>query len=267
MFAQMVHDTIGVCIPESKRMMIEARLRNRVRELGLGNAQEYFDHLFKEGGLTAEMSHIEETVTTNKTDFFREIDHFHFLRDQILTRETMNDPAKMFKVWSAASSNGMESYSIAMLLGEHAIAYPGFRWGVLGTDISSRVIDAARNGIYSETVIEPVPAPLRARYMHEGQGEWQGKWRMCPNIRNRVRFEKTNLMQDEYQIDSDIDVVFLRNVLIYFDPQDQTSVIQKVGRHLAPGGHLFVGHSESMLVRMPNFKQIAPAIYRKEYSE
>ncbi len=266
-FAQMVHETIGVCIPETKRNMIEARLSSRVRELGYGNVQDYFKHLFQEGGLTAEMEHIEETVTTNKTDFFREIDHFHYLKDVILPQETRRDPNRMFKAWSAASSNGMECYSIAMLLAEQAISYLNFNWGVLGTDISSRVLKAARNGIYSEAMVEPVPAPLRARYLHEGQDDWAGKWRVCPTLRNRVHFQKSNLMHEEYKVDANLDVVFLRNVLIYFDTNDQLDVLQKVGRHITPGGHLFVGHSESMIVRMPQFRQVAPAIYRKESQE
>lgn len=263
-FVRMVHETIGVCIPHAKRGMIEARLSTRVRELGLRDVHDYFRLLFDEGGLSKEMAHIEETVTTNKTDFFREIDHFHYLRDVILPAAPQRDGSGMFKAWSAAASTGAESYTIAMLLAENALAYPGFNWGVLGTDISSRVLEQARRGIYTDAVVAPVPAALKARYLHEGHGEWSGKWRISPVLRNRVRFKKLNLMNAEYSVDGHLDAIFLRNVLIYFDPDDQLAVLRRVGRHLAPGGHLFVGHSESMVVRMPNFRQVAPAIYRKE---
>lgn len=263
-FAQMVQDTIGVCIPETKRKMIENRLACRVRELGLQNVQEYFRHLFQDEALGAEMRHIEEAVTTNKTDFFREIDHFHFLRQVILGTASRQTSNGMFKAWSAAASNGAESYTLAMVLAEHALAYPDFQWGVLGTDISGRVLDHAKRGIYSTSVIAPVPQDLRSRYLHEGRNEWQGKWRITPALRNRVRFRKLNLMNEDYNVDINLDVIFLRNVLIYFDPEVQLSVLRRIGRHLAPGGHLFVGHSEGMVVRMPQFRQVAPSVYRKE---
>lgn len=263
-FVRMVHDTIGVCIPETKRNMIEARLAVRVRALGLRSVQDYFRHLFEEGGLNTEMPHIEETVTTNKTDFFREVDHFHYLRDMILGKKTRSDGNTKFKAWSAAASTGAESFSMAMLLAEHALVYPGFNWAVLGTDISDRVLEHAKRGIYSHSAIEPVPAALRSRYLFEGQNEWQGKWRISPSLRNRVRFKKLNLMKEDYDVDMNLDVIFLRNVLIYFDTDDQLAVLRRVGRHLAPGGHLFVGNSESMIVRMPHFRQVAPATYRKE---
>ncbi len=263
-FARMVHDTIGVCLPEGKRGMIEARLSARVRALGLRDSQDYFRLLFAEGGLRGEMAHIEETVTTNKTDFFREVDHFNYLKDVILGGGLWRNRAGTFKAWSAASSSGAESYSMAMLFAEHAIAYPDFSWGVLGTDISGRVLEHARRAIYSNNLLEPVPEPLRNRYLHQGQNEWSGKSRIVPALRSRVKFQKLNLMNHDYDVDFNLDIIFLRNVLIYFDPDDQMAVLRKVGRHLAPGGHLFVGHSESMVVRMPNFRQVAPAIYRKD---
>lgn len=263
-FAQMVQDTIGVSIPPSKRKMIENRLGNRVRELGLRDVQDYFRHLFEGDTLGSEMGYIEEVVTTNKTDFFREIDHFHYLRDEVLKNHARRGTQGMFKAWSAAASTGAESYSMAMLLAEHALAYPGFGWGVLGTDISTRVLDHARRGIYSSSVIEPVPAALRSRYLHEGQNEWRGKWRISPTLRNRVHFRRLNLMNADYNVDTNLDVIFLRNVLIYFDPEVQVTVLHRIGRHLAPGGHLFVGHSEGMVVRMPHFRQVAPSVYRKD---
>ncbi|GGC14400.1 chemotaxis protein methyltransferase [Marivita lacus] len=263
-FTRMVHDTIGICIPQTKRNMIEARLGSRVQALGLRDIQDYFRHLFVEGGLRSEMVHIEETVTTNKTDFFREKDHFQYLRDTILGGRTQQNGTAMFRAWSAASSTGAEPYSMAMLFAEHALVSPDFNWRVLGTDISGRVLEHARRGIYSGTVIDPVPDALRARYLFEGQKEWQGKWRIAPLLRNRVHFKKLNLMNDEYEVDANLDVIFLRNVLIYFDPEDQLAVLRKVARHVAPGGHLFVGNSESMIVRMSHFRQVAPAIYRKE---
>ena len=263
-FVRMVHDTIGVCSPQTKRHMIETRLGNRVRALGLKNTQDYFRHLFTEGGLDSEMPHIAETVTTNKTDFFREVDHFYYLRDVVLENEVRHGRNGLFKVWSAAASNGAEAFSMAMILAEHALSFPGFNWAALGTDISNRVLEHARRAIYSHNVIEPVPAALRNRYLYEGQNEWQGKWRISPGLRNRVQFKKLNLIEEDYNVDTDIDIIFLRNVLIYFDPDDQLTVLRRVGRHLAPGGYLFVGNSESMIVRMPNFRQVAPAIYRKE---
>lgn len=266
-FAAEVHDRIGVKLSASKQLMVEGRLRRRVATLGLPDIEAYFRFLFEQDGLETEIDAIIDAVTTNKTDFFREPEHFDLLIRRILPERLAARPARgsagMFKVWSAAASTGVEAYTTAMVLAEAARRLGGFEWGVLGTDINSEVLEAARRGVYSDAVCEPVPPDCRDRYLMQGRGGQAGRWRIAPELRRRVRFNQLNLMDARYPVETGLDVIFLRNVLIYFDPADQARVISNLARHLGPGGHLFVGHSESMIVDDPAFQQIGPSVFRK----
>lgn len=267
-FARVVQETIGVRLPVSKRLMVESRLRRRVLELGMPSVDDYFTHLFEEGALERELAAIFDAVTTNKTDFFREPQHFRLLSESLvasrLSRRRATSPTSMFKVWSAASSTGAEAYTIAMVLAERAAQRGDFTWGVLGTDINSRVLDQARRAIYSAEEVRPIPADIRTRFLMRGFGSLAGQWRVESGLRNRTRFERMNLIETAYPIDRNIDVIFLRNVLIYFDPKDQADVIERLVDHLSHQGHLIVGHSEGMIVRKPGLNQVAAGVYRKD---
>ena len=262
-FADLVRDEIGVKLPPTKQLMVESRLRRRMINLGYATVQEYFQHLFAEGGLEAERDVIFDAVTTNKTDFFREISHFDLLAKTILpaAHQRHQRAGSMAKLWSAAASTGAEAYTMAMVSQLFAEANPGFGWGVLGTDINTEVLRQARTAIYSSDVIAPVPPDLRERFWMRGEGEHAGSWRIVPELRQRTRFQRLNLMETNYPIDRDLDVIFLRNVLIYFGPEDQERVIGAMADHLVRGGHFIVGHSESMVVRDARFTQIAPAVF------
>lgn len=267
-FAEFVQETIGVRLPLSKRLMVESRLRRRLSELGMPGLEDYFTHLFEEGALGQEVAAIYDAVTTNKTDFFREPEHFRVLSENLvaarLSRRQAASSSSMFKVWSAASSTGAEAYTIAMVLAERAGRRGEFVWGVLGTDINSQVLDQARRAVYSTEEIRPVPGEIRDRFLMRGLGKLTGHWRIEPNLRNRTRFERMNLIEPAYPIDRNIDVIFLRNVLIYFDPRVQAEVIERLVDHLSHQGHLIVGHSEGMIVRKPGLTQVAAGVYRKD---
>lgn len=170
----------------------------------------------------------------------------------------------MFKVWSAAASTGAEAYTAAMVLADRASRRGDFEWGILGTDINTQVLQQARLATYSDAVIDPVPTSFRDRFLMRGQSGHEGQWRVVPGLRRRVHFQQMNLMDAAYPVDHDLDVIFLRNVLIYFDARTQAEVVRKLVSHLAPQGHLIVGHSESMVVRLAGMTQISPAIYRKD---
>ncbi|HLQ18727.1 MAG TPA: CheR family methyltransferase [Tabrizicola sp.] len=267
-FSRMVQDAIGVQLPESKRTMVESRLRRRITELGMSTVDDYFRHLFEMGALTEELDTIFDAVTTNKTDFFREADHFIHLTEKLIPARLSKRQAKgrssMFKVWSAASSTGAEAYTAAMVLADRESRRGAFEWRILGTDINNKVLLEAKRAIYPNAMIQPVPASFRERFLMRGTGNQRGNWRVAPTLRRRVNFLKMNLIDDRYPVDRDLDVIFLRNVLIYFSEADQTRVIAQLAGHLAHHGHLIVGHAEGMVVRHPDLRPVAPGVYRKE---
>lgn len=260
-FVEFVRDEIGVKLGASKRVMLEGRLRRHISDLGLPDFDGYLRWLFEEGALDEERQAIFDAVTTNKTDFFREAEHFDILRRLCVPNFQASGRARC-KIWSAAASTGVEAYTIAMVLSEMARAHP-FDWAVLGTDINAEVLQTARRAIYAADLAQTVPAGLRQRYFRMGHADFQSTLRIVPELRARVRFQPLNLMDDVYAIDHDVDVIFLRNVLIYFEPADQARVIARMVGHLAPGGSLFVGHSEAMVVRHPLLTQIAPAVFQR----
>jgi chemotaxis protein methyltransferase CheR len=266
-FRQLVRETTGIQMPESKDRMIEGRLRPRILALGLRDVAAYFRFLFEEDGLRSEFPLVVDLITTNKTDFFREERHFEVLRDVMIPRalEARRRAGRVpFKLWSAAASTGAEAWSAAMVLAEARAASPELDWAILGTDISRRVLAAARQAIYPEAELAPVPAAFRDRYSMIGRDrDGTPLRRIVPELRQRVRFEALNLMAGSYGVDRDLDAVFLRNVLIYFDPPTQLRVAAAVASHLRPGGHLVVGHAESMIVRRPDLKPVAPAVFER----
>ncbi len=180
----------------------------------------------------------------------------------LLSRRTERAP--LLKVWSAASSTGAEAYTIAMVLADMAAARRNFRFAVLGTDISTDVLEAGRRAIYPAELVAPVPPGMQSRYlMHARQPGTRPDVRIVPELRRQVRFDRLNLMDANYPYDRDVDIIFLRNVLIYFDKQDQASVIARLVGHLRPGGYLLLGHSESMIGTSITMRQIAPAVFQK----
>jgi chemotaxis protein methyltransferase CheR len=266
-FRQTVHETIGIQLAENKDRMIEGRLRPRLVALGLEDVSDYFRFLFDEAGLEGELPHLTELITTNKTDFFREKAHFGFLWDRIIPAAlaAARPGARVpFRCWSAAASTGAEAWSAAMILEEGRARSPELDWAVLGTDISKRVLATARRAVYPEAELVPVPAALLDRYTMVGR-EPQGAplRRIVPELRQRARFQELNLMDRSYAVDRNLDVIFLRNVLIYFDPPTQARVIALAASHLRAGGHLIVGHAESMIVRQADLVQVAPAVFER----
>lgn len=256
----------GIKLPPAKRLMVEGRLRKRMRNLGLPTLTDYSAYLFERNGLASELVHVIDAVTTNKTDFFREADHFAVLEREIVPsllalRRSGTKPK--LKLWSAASSTGAEAYTIAMVLADIAAKTVAFEFAVLGTDISTEVLAAGERGIYPAEMIAPVPAEMQKRYvMHARDGSKRNEVRIVPDLRRRVRFQRLNLMDETYPIDRDVDVIFLRNVLIYFEKATQEAVVSRMLGHLRPGGYLVLGHSESMIGTNLNLRQLAPAVFQ-----
>ncbi|WP_373049943.1 CheR family methyltransferase [Thalassovita aquimarina] len=252
----------GIQLPENKSAMIEGRLRKRIRAVGVPDVMTYLELVFEGGQLATELPHIIDVLTTNKTDFFRENAHFDFMTKHILPK---HQTRRALRFWSAASSTGEEAYTTAIVFAEYAKRQPGFQFTILGTDISSTVVSKARQGVYSRDEIVDIPKPMQDDYLELGHSsDGRALARVIKPLREKVKFAQMNLTAMPYPVDKNMDVIFLRNVLIYFNDAMQRQVIKAITDHLRPGGYLIVGHSESAAATDPRLTQHAAAVFRKE---
>lgn len=265
--AGLISGKTGIKLPATKRTMVEGRLRKRLRVVGAADFAHYCRFLFDEGGLETELPFVIDAVTTNKTDFFREPEHYELLKQKLvpaLLAERRREQMPLLKIWSAAASSGAEAYTAAMVLADLASARGGFRFAILGTDISSSILEQAERAVYPADMMAPVPASARERFlMWNRRNALRPEARIVPELRRLVRFEHLNLMDKSYPYDRDVDVIFLRNVLIYFEKDDQIAVINRLTNHLRPKGYLILGHSESMIGNGLALTQVAPAVFQK----
>jgi chemotaxis protein methyltransferase CheR len=261
--AQLIEGQVGIKLPAGKRLMLEGRLQKRVRALNYSGVNEYVETILDEGQLDTEMTHLIDAVTTNKTDFFREPSHFDFIRQTALPELLKARRRADLKVWSAACSTGMEAYTAAMVLDDVIRSGLRFRFRILGTDISTAVLRIARSAIYTSDVLAPVPAEFLKRYFLRSRNRASDEVRVVPELRRQTNFMRMNLMDGSYPVDRDVDLIFCRNVLIYFEKETQRKVVSRLCSHLRPGGYLLVGHSESMIHSIvPGLKQVQPTIFR-----
>ncbi|SFK66500.1 CheR family methyltransferase [Methylorubrum salsuginis] len=266
--AEVIETRVGIQLPVTKRTMLEGRLRKRVRALRLDSLDDYGRHLFDQGRLAEEFVHLVDCVTTNKTDFFREPAHFDLMRQTLVPRlralSGHRGERPLLKVWSAAASTGAEAYTLAMVLQDLINEGGRFEYAILGTDVSTEVLRVAAAGIYSDDMLDAVPAATRRRYVMAARDPARQQGRIVPELRRRVRFQHLNLMDERYAIDRDVDILFCRNVLIYFDRPTQRAVLERLAGHLRPGGYLIVGHSESMSVAgLQGLTQVTSTVFRR----
>lgn len=256
LFQQFMHTLAGIHLAPHKKSLVGARLSQRLRELGMSCPGDYF-HSITSGRDPLELQRAVHLLTTHETFFFREPAHFDFLAEQVLPARRAGSN---FRVWSAASSSGEEAYSIAMLLMEHL--GPAQPWQVFGSDISVATVAQAQAGIYRTQRIEQMPAGYLQRYCLRGIGRDEGTLRIKDDVIARVHFAPINLNGPLPDIGS-FDVIFLRNVLIYFDAPTRRQVIERLVRRLASAGWLFIGHSESLGDAAASLRQYQPSIYRR----
>lgn len=265
--AELVEGQVGIKLPPAKRLMLEGRLQKRVRALNHASVNEYAERLLDGEYLETELIHLIDCVTTNKTDFFREPSHFDFLRDVAVDKllGQRGRGSQNLKIWSAACSTGMEAYTTAIVLDNMIRSGSRFQFRILGTDISTSVLRLAKLGIYSREMIAPVPDELARRYFLRSRDKASSEVRVVPELRRTVHFMRMNLMDPTYPVDRDVDIIFCRNVLIYFDKATQRKVVDRLCSHLRPGGYLLVGHSESMVHQgSVGLKQVQPTIFKIE---
>lgn len=252
-FQQLILERLGIFLPLQKKALLTNRLWKRLRDCNLDRYEDYYRYILSREG-EAELHRALELVTTNETYFFREQKHFDYLAQDILPHFTGGRP---LRVWSAAASTGEEPYSIAMLL-EDKCKSP---WELHCSDVNHSVIEQARIGIYPDARVRNISQDYLRRYCRKGIGPQQGFVRVVKPLRERVIFFELNLHQDFPDLGK-FDLVFLRNVLIYFENDTKAKVLERIAQVLNPKGVLFVGHSESLHGVTSRFTPIRPAIYR-----
>jgi chemotaxis protein methyltransferase CheR len=255
--SQLVHQMTGINLPPGKHELVRARLTKRLRALGLKSFDTYMEHLEhdqSEGEIVAMI----EAMTTNKTNFFREPQHFGYLCHQILPVLR----SRMIRVWSAGCSSGEEPYTTAILLNEAIGDRSLWDIRILATDLSSRMIAHARNGVYDINHLREVPPLLISKYFTCIETKPVRRYQIIEMLRRRVHFARLNLME-EWPMRGPFDVIFCRNVMIYFDKATQEQLVNRFWKLMKPGGYLFVGHSESLTGSPHKFRYVQPAIYMK----
>jgi chemotaxis protein methyltransferase CheR len=260
----LIYTECGINLSTEKKTMLEVRLRRRLHKLNFSSCAEYCQYLFAPDQTASELVYLIDAVTTNKTDFFREPEHFEFLASTALPRLfSRNGANRTSMVWSAGCSTGEEPYTLAMVLSEYAQASPGFRFSVLATDISTDVLAKARMGIFKADAVRPVSQNLRKKYLLRSRDPGSGVVRIVPELRAKVEFRRLNFMDADYGLSESPDVIFCRNVIIYFDRATQVRILEKLTRRLNPGGYFFAGHSESLQNMDLPLISAGPAVYRK----
>lgn len=262
---ELIQNVSGIKVPDPKKTMIESRLQKRLKRLGIQSMQEYLDYLFSPAGMQNELINMIDEVTTNKTDFFREPAHFEFLAKHALletVKAHSEEVHKKLTIWSAGCSSGEEPYTLAMVISELALQHR-FSFLILATDISKSMLDKAALAIYDEERIAPVPMELQRKYLLKGKDRAQKRFRVVPELRKLVKFRLLNFMDGDFGFREPMDIIFCRNVIIYFDKKTQEELLQKFCNCLVSKGYIFVGHSETLFGMDLPLVQVAPTIYRK----
>jgi chemotaxis protein methyltransferase CheR len=261
---ELVYDRSRINLGADKMELVCSRLRKRARSLKLDSLDDYIALLRSPEGAD-EMTGMLDAISTNVTDFFREPDHFDFLRETVLPEWQKHNrgPAGSFRAWSAACSSGEEPYTLAITLAEYFHNRGAADWSVVASDISTRMLGRAAEGIYSQERIKLPVADLLRRYFQQGTGRFEGYCRVRPELRDRVNFRHLNLFDASYCFKEKFDVIFCRNVMIYFDRKTQEQLVPRLRTELVPGGYLFVGHSESLIGIDHALKSVRPSIYRR----
>jgi chemotaxis protein methyltransferase CheR len=261
-FREIVYKSSGIALSEGKESLVSARVAKRMRSLGLASHEEYLKYL-RNDKTQAELVQLLDVISTNVTSFFRESDHFDFLTQ--LVSGWLAGGQRRFRFWSAASSTGEEPYTLAMVINEALRGYE-VDWKILATDISTRVLDACRQGVYRQASIKTIPERLVKQYFEarktgpDGEKEYAVK----NELKSHISFQRLNLSTPPFPMNGPFDVVMCRNVMIYFDNHVRGNLLAEAYRLIKPGGFLMVGHAESLTGMMSRFKTVRPSIYSKD---
>jgi chemotaxis protein methyltransferase CheR len=259
-FCRFIHGRCGINLHEGKRDLVRSRLAKRLRALQMSSYKQYFDYIFSDRD-DQEIVFLLDAISTNVTYFFREEKHFSFLRERVLPEigaQIKAGSRTRIRFWSAGCSSGEEPYSLAIILRESLPPKP-CDIKILATDLSTKALQQARNGIYSRDKLKNVPPEMLKRYF---QSHPDGSCQVAPAVREMITFARLNLMYS-FPFHGLFEVIFCRNVMIYFDKSTQETLVQKFSRFLQPGGYLMIGHSESLTSIDHDLLYVQPAVYQK----
>lgn len=257
-----ITNTAGINMPLEKKLLLQNRLHKRVELLKMTSFNEYVNFVFSIHG-SEELTHLIDLSTTNTTNFFRENAHFIRLCREIIPNLCENSQKKELKIWCAGCSSGEEAYSLAICFHETLKQYSDISYRILATDISTRVLDLAIQGIYGEHLIRGVSAELKNHYFMKSSDPTNSLVRVVPEIRSRITFQQLNLMNSTYDIENEYDVVFCRNVMIYFSRENQMNILHKIMRHLRNKGYFFNGHSEALINMNLPLEKVSASVWRR----
>lgn len=262
----LIETELGIKMPIEKKSLLQNRLLRRVKTLGLSNFEDYCNYLFSAEGWQKEKTPFFNEVTTNKTFFFREYRHFEFLSDRVIPEylKRLSGQREPLRIWSAACSTGEEIYSIACIIEEYMrtenIVIP---YEILGSDVSTKVLWHAHSAVYEEDQVNMMSSDILARYFMQSKDKTSNLRRVIPEIRQRVKLRKINLMNERYPFTQPFDVIFCRNVLIYFSREDIVKIANRCAANLRKGGYFFTGHADSIFGATEDLKRVEPSIFVK----
>lgn len=263
--SEFIHTNVGIKMPAEKRLMVQSRLANRLKVLGMNNYDDYLKFTFSNTAQgSEEIALMINAITTNLTVFFRENSHFEYLSNVVLP-ELAQQNLKKVELWSAGCSSGQEPYTLSIVMQEFIRQNQNSinDYSILATDISSKVLDKAIDAVYPMNEIENLSYDIKKRYFLKSKNQENPTVRVKPETRQKVNFARLNFMDSSYPKTTQKNVIFCRNVLIYFDKKTQESVVRKLLEHLAPGGYLFLGHSETIFGMDLPLKTVGPTIFKK----
>ena len=265
-FRRLIYDSCGISLSSSKKELVKARLTKRLTKVGIDSFDDYYKYVTKTDKTGKELIHLIDSISTNKTDFFREKKHFDFLNTSLLPSlisSKVKAGTKKLRIWCAASSSGEEPYTLAMTVFNHLKPNNGWDVKILATDISTRILQKAINGIYRKELLKDIPPGTISAHFSSVLYENANCYKAKDHLKNIVTFRRFNLMTPEFPFKNPFDFIFCRNVMIYFDPETQNRLVSKFYDCLPKDGYLFIGHSETLSRSNTSFKYIQPAVYQK----
>jgi chemotaxis protein methyltransferase CheR len=254
----------GIKMPPEKKIMLQSRLQKRLKALNIDNFKQYVEYVFSPNGQSEEVIHMMDVVSTNKTDFFRESAHFDFLLNEGIPLLVNEMRTKNISIWSAGCSSGEEAYTIAITFYEFKEKNPGIDFSISASDISTQMLNKAASGIYSDDKIIDVPLSIKKKYFLRSKNREEKSIKISKDLREKVSFYRQNLLYLAPTSRPTHDIIFCRNVLIYFDRNTQNNILTNICNYLKPGGFLFLGHSESITGFELPITHIQPTIFRKK---
>jgi chemotaxis protein methyltransferase CheR len=258
---ELVYKISGISLANTKKELVISRFSKRLKELKLNSFGEYYDLIVSPSGFS-EVQNFINSITTNKTDFFREAHHFDFIVSTFIP-QVVASSRPVVRIWSAACSTGEEPYTIAMVMAKYLVEPYGIPVKILGTDIDTNVLKTAARGVYDSHAIGQVPEKYLKKYFLRGKGDSFGLYKIKDEIRSMVTFKQLNFIASEYPITSTFDIIFCRNVIIYFSSETKKTVVSKLFRYLNEGGYIMMGHSETLFNMIDGLVYLKNTIYQK----